>query len=56
MEAITAEEALAQLEAEAERRYSHAVVPLQASFLQLAHDMETISAVVIPDWMIGELG
>lgn len=56
MEAISKEDALALVRAEAERRYGEDVSSLDASLVQLAQDMEAISSVVIPDWMLGELG
>lgn len=56
MQATTAEDALAFLRAEADRRYGAEASRLDDSLVQLADDMQTISAVVIPDWMLGELG
>jgi hypothetical protein len=56
MRPVTAVEALASLQAEAERRYGSDASSLQEPLKRLAQDMQTISAVVIPDWMLGELG
>ena len=56
MESISKEDALALLRSEAKQRYGADASWLEDSLVQLAQDMETISAVVIPDWMLGELG
>lgn len=57
MQATTTEDALALLRSEADRRYgAEAVSRLEEPLRQLAQDMQTISTVAIPDWMLGELG
>lgn len=56
MEAISREDAFALLRSEAAQRYGEDASLLEDSLAQLAKDMEAISAVVIPDWMLGELG
>lgn len=56
MQAISTADALAYLEQEAELRYGDEATWLKDLLLQLAQDMGVLSAVIIPDEMLGELG